>query len=220
MAESPRSISVSGTGSADAAPDLLTLVVGVECRRADVADAYADAGRVLAAITAALRNRGTDSRDIGTTGLNVRAEVNWQEGRGQVVSGYLASSVLSVRIRELAVSSAIIAETVAAGGNDVRVNGLELGFADPAEVTARAREAAWADAVAAAEQFASLAGARLGKVLSIVQQPVRPAPVPVAGMQRVAAVDQLTVEAGSSSVGASVEVAWELLDGGGGPLPR
>ena len=114
MAESPRSISVSGTGSADAAPDLLTLVVGVECRRADVADAYADAGRVLAAITAVLRNRGTDSRDIGTTGLNVRAEVNWQEGRGQVVSGYLASTVLSVRIRELAVSSAIIAETVCA----------------------------------------------------------------------------------------------------------
>jgi uncharacterized protein len=213
MSESPRSISVSGTGSADAAPDQLTLLVGVECRRSNVGDAYADAGRDLAAITAALRERRVDSRDISTSGLNVRAEVNWQEGRGQVVSGYLASSGLSVRIRDLAASSGIIAEAVAAGGNGVRLNGLELGFTDPAAVTARAREAAWADALAAAEQLASLAGARLGKVLSIVQQQGHPAPVPVAGIQRAAAVEPLTLEAGASSVSASVQVSWELSDG-------
>ena len=220
MAESPRSISVSGAGSADAAPDLLTLLVGVECRRENVGDAYGHAGNVSAAISAALRERGVDSRDISTSGLNVRAEVNWQEGRGQTVSGYLASCVLRVRIRELASSSRIIAETVAAGGNDARLNGLELGFADPVAVTARAREAAWADALAAAEHLASLAGARLGKVLSIAQRPGNPAPIPVAGMQRAAAVDSLTVEAGESSVSAAVEVVWELLDYIRGPLTR
>ena len=220
MTESRRSISVSGTGSADAAPDLLTLSVGVECRRATVGDAYGDAGRVLAAVTAGLRERGVDSRDLSTSGLNVRAEVNWQEGRGQVVSGYLASSMLSVRIRELAASAGILAGAVSAGGNDVRVNGLELGFADAAAVTARAREAAWADALAAAEQLASLAGCRLGKVLSVVQEPAHSAPGPVSRMQRAAAVDPLTIETGSSSVSASVEVAWELLDDDGGPLTR
>jgi uncharacterized protein YggE len=220
MAESLRSISVSGAGSADAAPDLLTLLVGVECRRADVGDAYGDAGRISAAITAALRESGVDSRDISTSGLNVRAEVTWQEGRRQAVSDYLASSVLRVRIRELAAASGIIADAVAAGGNDVRLNGLELGFADPSAVTARAREAAWADALAAAEHLAALAGARLGKVLSIVQQPGYPAPVPVAPMQRAAAVDSLTVEAGESGVSATVEVVWELLDYIRGPLTR
>jgi uncharacterized protein YggE len=220
MTESPRSISVSGAGTAEAAPDLLTLLVGVECRRENVGDAYGDAGRVCAAVTAALRDGGVDSRDISTSGLNVRAEVNWQEGRGQTVSGYLASSVLRVRIRELAASARIIAETVAAGGNDVRLNGLELGFADPAAVTARAREAAWADALAAAEQLASLAGARLGKVLSIAQQPGYPAPIPVARMQRAVATDSLTVEAGESGISATVDVVWELLDYVRGPLTR
>jgi uncharacterized protein YggE len=220
MTESPRSISVSGAGSADAAPDLLTLLVGVECRRENVGDAYGQAGDVSAAITSALRDRGVDSKDISTSGLNVRAEVNWQEGRGQTVSGYLASCVLSVRIRELAASARIIAEAVAAGGNDVRLNGLELGFADPAAVTARAREAAWADALAAAEHLASLAGARLGKVLSVAQRPEISAPIPVARMQRAVAVDSLTVEAGESSVSAAVEVVWELLDYVRGPLTR
>ena len=51
---------------------------------------------------------------------------------------------------------------MAAGGNDVRLNGLELGFADPAAVYARAREAAWQDALATAGHFASLAGASPG----------------------------------------------------------
>jgi uncharacterized protein YggE len=212
MAESPRTIAVTGAGSAEDAPDLLTLSIGVECRRDTVGSAYGDAGRTLAAITAALRNHGVDSRDITTSGLNVRAELNWQESRGQTVSGYLAAGTLSVRIRALAGSAQIIAAAVAAGGDDVRLNGLELSFADPATVTARAREAAWADALATARQFASLAGATLGKVVSLTQQPGSPAPIPMARIQRAAAAEPLTVEAGESSVSATVAVVWELLD--------
>lgn len=215
MAANSNSISVTGAGSADAPPDLLTLSVGVECRRDDVAAAYGDAGRASAAVTAALRDRGVQNRDISTSGLNVRAELTWQEGRGQSISGYLASSVLSVRIRELAASAEIIAGAVAAGGDDVRLNGLELGFADPAAVLARAREAAWRDALATAGHYASLAGARLGKVLEVTQQPGFPEPIPVPRIERVVASDSLTVEAGESSLSTTVKVVWELLNNGG-----
>ena len=211
MSDSPRTISVTGTGSAEAEPDLLTLSVGVECRREDVGAAYGEAGRASAAITAALRRYGVADPDITTSGLNVRAEVSWQEGRGQLVTGYLASSMLSVRIRELGASSEIIAAAVTAGGNDVRLNGLELGFADPAAVSARAREAAWQDALATAGHFASLAGTTLGNVVSLTQQTGYPAPIPLAKMQRTAAVESYTVEAGESSISATVNVVWELL---------
>jgi len=210
MTDTPRTISVTGTGSAEAAPDLLTLSIGVECRRETVGAAYADAGKVSAAVTAALRDHGVGSQDITTTGLNVRAEINWQEGRGQSVSGYLASSVLSVRIRELAGASEIIAAAVGAGGNDVRLNGLELGFTDPSAVTARARDAAWNDALATAQHFASLAGARLGKVVSVTQHSGFQPPVPVATMQRAVAADSLSLEAGESGITATVDVVWEL----------
>jgi hypothetical protein len=109
MTHNPRSISVTGTGSAEAVPDLLTLSVGVECRRDTVAEAYGDAGTRSAAITSALRQHGVDGPDMSTSGLNVRAEVNWQEGRGQTVTGYLASSTLTIRIRTLSASSEVIA---------------------------------------------------------------------------------------------------------------
>ncbi|WP_346959752.1 SIMPL domain-containing protein [uncultured Arthrobacter sp.] len=212
MTEHPRSIAVSGSGTAEAAPDLLTLSIGVECRRAGVEAAYGDAARASSAVTEVLRGHGVANADITTSGLNIRAEVSWQEGRGQLVSGYLASSTLRVRLRDLAASSGLIAVAVAAGGDDVRLNGLELGFADPGAVEAAAREAAWNDARGTAEHFASLAGARLGKALSVTRRPGSAAPIPLAGMQRAVASEPLTVEAGSSSVSADVDVVWELLD--------
>jgi uncharacterized protein YggE len=210
MTEIARTVTVSGSGTAEAAPDLLTVSIGVECRRDDVGAAYAAAGRAAAAISAVLREHGVPDPDITTSGLNVRAEVVWKEGQGQMVTGYVATSVLAVRLRDVPGSSDVIAGAVAAGGDDVRLNGLELGFADPAAVTAQAREAAWQDALAAARQFALLAGAELGPVVSVTQQPGPPGPIPVAKMQRAMAADSVGIEAGQSSVSATVGVVWEL----------
>ncbi|MDQ0756885.1 SIMPL domain-containing protein [Arthrobacter sp. B3I4] len=213
MTEDPRTVSVTGSGTAEAAPDLLTLSIGVECRRADVATAYRDAAGASSAITAVLRGHGVANPDITTSGLNLRAEVSWQEGRGQLVSGYLASTMLSVRLRDISDSAGIISAAVAAGGDEVRLNGLQLGFADAEDVEARAREAAWNDARTRAEHFAALAGARLGKVLSAAQHSSAAPPLPLAGgLQRAAASEPLAVEAGSASVTTALDVVWELLD--------
>jgi len=207
MTEPARTVTVTGSGTAEAVPDLLTVSIGVECRRDDVGAAYAAAGRAAAAISAILREHGVPDPDITTSGLNVRADVVWKEGQGQTVAGYVASSILAVRLRDVPGSSDVIAGAVAAGGND---DGLELGFADPAAVTAQAREAAWQDALATARQFASLAGTELGPVVSVTQQPGPSGPIPMAKMQRAMATDSVGIEAGQSSVSATVEVVWEL----------
>jgi uncharacterized protein YggE len=206
-----RTITVTGTGTAEAPPDLLTISVGVECRRSGVGAAYAGAGTASAAVSGALREKGVADADFRTSGLNVRPELVWREGEGQQVTGYVASSVLTVRVRRVAAASAVIAAVVDAGGDDVRLSGLELGFADESAVLARAREAAWQDAAAAAEQFASLASARLGAVVSVAEHPISSGPVPVARLERAAATDAISVEAGHASLGASVTVVWELL---------
>ena len=210
MTETARTVTVTGSGTAEAIPDLLTVSIGVECRREDVGAAYSAAGRAAAGISAVLRDHGVADQDISTAGLNVRADVVWKEGAGQTVAGYVASSVLAVRLRDVAGSSDIIAGAVAAGGNDVRLNGLDLGFADPAAVCAQAREAAWQDALATARQFAALAGGELGPVVSVTQQPGPPPPIPMAKMQRAMATDSVGIELGQSSVSATVDVVWEL----------
>jgi uncharacterized protein YggE len=210
MASESRTITVTGTGTAEAPPDLLTISVGVECRRASVGAAYADAGTASAAVSGALRQHGVTSADIRTSGLNLRPELVWRDGEGQHVAGYVASSVLTVRVRQVAAASTVIAAVVEAGGDDVRLNGLELGFADESAVTALAREAAWQDAAAAAEQFAALASATLGPVVSVAEHPLSSGPVPVAKLERAVAMDSISVEAGHASLGASVTVVWEM----------
>ena len=209
---STRTITVTGTGTAEAPPDLLTISVGIECRRDRVGAAYADAGTASAAIAGALRRHGVADADIRTSGLNVRPELVWRDGGGQQVTGYVASTVLTVRLRQVTAASGVIADVVDAGGDDVRLNGLELGFSDESAVSSVAREAAWQDAVATAEQFASLASARLGTVVSISEHADGPRPVPVARIQRAAATEAISVEAGHTSIGASVTVVWELQD--------
>lgn len=205
-------VTVTGTGSADAAPDLMVVSIGVECRADSVGAAYSRAGASSEAVASAFRRHGVDGADIRTAGLNVRADLAWREGEGQRVTGYVAASTLTVRLRTPASASAAISEAVEAGGNEVRLNGLELTFSDDAAVRARAREAAWLDAAGTAQQYARLASARLGRVLSVADNvPVR-GPVPLAGMQRAASVESLVVEAGDSTVAMSITVVWELQD--------
>jgi uncharacterized protein YggE len=210
VSKSSRTVTVTGTGTAEAVPDQLTISIGVECRRENAGEAFTAAGTASAAVATALRGHGADSLDISTSGLNVRADVIWQEGQGQKVTGYVASSVLRVRLRNMAAAAESIAAAVEAGGNDVRLDGLQLGFTDAAAVTASAREAAWQDAATSAAQIAALANAELGDVVTVSEHPASSAPIPVGKMQRAFATDSVAVEAGQSSVSITLTVQWEL----------
>ncbi len=191
-------VTVTGSGWADAAPDVAVVSIGVECRRDTVEAAYAAAGSALAAVTAALRGQGVAPADLRTAGLNVRAEMVWREGEGQRVAGYVAASTLAVQLRDVAAASRMISEATAAGGNDVRLNGLTFSISDPSAVKERARAAAWEDARAAAAQYAALASATLGSVLSVSELPAGQGPIPVAGIQRMAAAESVSVEPGKT----------------------
>lgn len=207
------SVTVTGSGWADAAPDVAVVSIGVECRRDSVEAAYSAAGSALAAVTAALHGQGVAPADLRTAGLNVRADLVWREGEGQRVAGYVAASSLAVQLRDVAAASRMISDATAAGGNDVRLNGLTFSISDPSAVKERARAAAWEDARAAAAQYAALASATLGSVLSVSELPAGQGPVPVAGIQRMAAAESVSVEPGESRVDAAVTVVWELIAG-------
>lgn len=206
-----RTITVTGEGTAEAVPDLLTLTLAVEVRRDAAGAAYDDAGEVASAVTEALRDHGVAALDLRTSGLNLRAELFWAENQGQKVTGYVASTTLVARLSPPSAAPTAISAAVAAGGDSLRINGIEQGFTDSSAVAAQAQEAAWRDAEAKAARFAALAGARLGHVLSIDQRPEHGSPVPMMGdMRRASASESVAIEAGSVAVSASVVVQWEL----------
>lgn len=211
-------VTTYGVGSASAAPDLMRVTITVEARASKVALAYGKAGERVTAITDSLRGDGVSGADIATTGLSVRTETEWTEGQGTRITGYVASTDLTVSLRAIGPDAEpgpadVIAHCVEAGGDEVRLNGLALGFADEGALLTRARDAAWDNALEKAEQFAGRAGRDVGPVLVITEDTGShpgPAPRAKAMFGAVAEMASMPVELGESEISAHVRVTWQL----------
>jgi uncharacterized protein YggE len=119
--------------------------------------------RVIDAILAA----GVEAADVQTSGFSISPIYSTQRGDGQpqLITGYNVSNQVTVRIRGIKTSGAILNEVVAAGAN--QINGIRFDFADPQPLEDAAMEAAIADARRRAELMAAAAGVRLVRVLTV-----------------------------------------------------
>jgi uncharacterized protein YggE len=159
-------ISVSGRGEVFGTPDTLTINLGVSVLRDDVSTATGDAADLAERLIAALTNRGVEDRDVQTSNYSIHPEYDWSGEQRRLV-GYRVNNTVSAKIRDLDRAGEIIDAATAAGGDDVVVNGLSFSLEDNDELIVAAREAAWQDALAKAQQLASLSGTTLGTPVSI-----------------------------------------------------
>ncbi|WP_433760629.1 SIMPL domain-containing protein [Nocardia sp. CA-135398] len=214
-------VTTFGSGSARATPDLMRVTISIETRASKVALAYGQAGERVAAVTESLRSDGVPSTDVATSGLSVRTETVWLEGGGSKITGYVATTDLTVVLRDIGETAdpgpaTIIANCVDAGGDDVRLGGLNLGFADQESLLIRARDAAWDNAVAKAEQYAGRARRTLGSVLEITENAVSAVPAAPRLMAMSAPMNEsyggapVPVELGESEISATIRATWQL----------
>ncbi|MBF6175123.1 SIMPL domain-containing protein [Nocardia blacklockiae] len=217
----PATVTTFGHGTAQGTPDLMRVSISVETRASTVALAYGQAGERTAAVTAALRADGVGSADIGTSGLSVQTETTWTEGSGTRITGYVATTALTVSLRTDRVDAGhpdpatVVVHAVEAGGDDVRLGGLNLAFADTEALLARARDAAWDDAHAKATRYAARAGRALGRVLQITEDtstsPAPPRPTAFKAVALAAPASPVPIEYGESELTATLRATW-LLD--------
>ncbi|MFG3522128.1 SIMPL domain-containing protein [Nocardia nova] len=224
----PATVTTFGHGVATATPDRMQVSISIETRAEAVAAAYGRAGERTAAVTDALRADGVAASDIATTGLSVRTETTWTENEGTRITGYVATTSLTVNLRipsdpaaadaaadpAAADPAAVIARAVEAGGDDVRLGGLNLTVADRADLLIRAREAAWDDALDRARRYAARAERALGPVLEITEN-ASAAPEPRGDIRFVAARSAapgapVPVEYGEHEVTADLRATWQL----------
>jgi uncharacterized protein YggE len=124
---------------------------------------------------------------------------------------YEASLSLSVRITDLDHVGSMLVAAVQAGGDGARVDGITFSHADAAALESAAREAAYADARAKAEQYAGLAGQALGEVRHVVEGDAGGGPLPRRYMALAADTGgSVPVDAGEGTVAAVVSVTWAL----------
>ena len=216
----PGTVTVAGHGTAQGVPDRMVIAIAVECRASAVGAAYEQAGRRMAAVTGTLRDSGVRAAQIDTGALSVRTDLSWQDGTSRVV-GYIATTALTVTLTHRDAPGTetdrpdpaqIVADAVAAGGDDVRLGGLHHMFADPARLLTRARDAAWDNAVDKARQYARRAGRELGPVLEITENPRSTTGPQRGGVQPMAATKSspAPVDPGETELSADLQVTWQL----------
>ncbi|KHL00837.1 SIMPL domain-containing protein [Sinomonas humi] len=212
MVRKPDLVSTTGVGAVRAAPDTAVLRLGVEVREAGLAHAYSGASAAARRVVEGVLEQGIPRHDISTSGLSVRSETVWRENSAQEVVAYVASTGLTVTVRELADTPKVLDAVVRSAGDALRVHGVGLEVSDRASLEAAAQEAAFDDARAAAERLARKAGRTLGEVLRIDAAAFTPpgAPVPLARAALASTVQPMPIEAGETDVNASVAVTWRL----------
>lgn len=206
--EVTRSISVTGTGTIEAAPDMATLMIGVTTQGATAADALAENSKATDAVIARLTASGVEARDMQTSNLSINPNWTGYDSATPTISGYVASNMLTVRVRALDTTGAVLDAAVADGANTL--NGMTFGLADPEPAYNDARKEAVADARAKAELLAAAAGVKLGQVLSISDAGAMTDPAPM--YRDAVSASPVPVVGGELGLVANVSVTWEIAE--------
>lgn len=194
-------VTTVGEGVVTGVPDTLRLHVSVGHRSASVSDALAGCASGLESVVTVAR-RFTDADRIASRSLSVH---QGYDADGSP-SGYQARHAVEVVCSDIARAGELI-EAVAEGvGDRLQIDQVEMFVGDPAEMTVRARELAFADARAKADALAALAGQAVEGALTVVEGVGGP-PRPL-GAEAATARVGTSFEPGTASVGASVTVTW------------
>lgn len=210
-------LTVTGEGEARVAPDMATIQLGVTTQAASAAEAMRQNATRQTAVIAALAGAGVEGADVQTSGLNLNPLMDYAEGRAPAVTGYQASNMVSVRVRDVARLGEVLDAIVAAGANEI--NGIGFTRDDSTASEDEARRAAVEDARHKAEILAEAAGLTLGPVLTLRDTPAMEGPRPMMMEARAAAdAAKVPIAAGEVAMTATVEMQFALTGQDCGPM--
>ncbi len=121
-----RTVTVTGTGRANVAPDVVRLDLRVGHDAPDVAAALSGASAGITAVAAVVREQGVADADLRT----LDASVNQRWDNTGVAVGFTAQQRLAVTVRELDAVGRILESAAAAVGNALLVDQVRLDVSD------------------------------------------------------------------------------------------
>jgi hypothetical protein len=165
---------VSGQGKLSLTPDIAFVTLGVETTAKTVTEARDEAATAMANIVTALEPYRIVDRDIQTTSFNIWPEYQYQEitkdgirTNDRILIGYRVSNTAIIKVRDIDKVGAVIDDVVNAGGDPTRINGINFSVENTKFFQVQLREEAVKSALQNAQQFASLTGVALGKLMYI-----------------------------------------------------
>ena len=169
-------IRVSGTGTVSVEPDVAILQVGVEVFAGKVSIARSEASKAMDSVVTVLKKEGVEEKDIQTTKFNIYPRYDYEEvtvnGKRigtQVLTGYTVNNTVKAKIYEIDKVGDIIDKSADAGGDYVRINGVDFTVDDPGPYQTEIRKMAVEDAVEKAQDYALLTDVELGPVIELYE---------------------------------------------------
>jgi uncharacterized protein YggE len=205
-----RYVTITADGSVKVVPDAVRMNATVTVIASSSKEAQAQVSTTSAAVRAALVAAKIDKKDIATQSITVYPEYNYTQEAGSKLIGYRSSQSFAIVIRNAANAGDIVDSVIAAGGDNLQINGVTPFVLDSTKAAESARAVAVKNAKAKAASYAKLLGVKLGKVTYIVEN-FAPTSYPIPSMLGKSEDAMSTVvDLGQQDVTVSVTVRWAL----------
>lgn len=209
-AAATRYITVSAQGVVKVVPDAVRINATATSVAASSKEALAGTAKTSTAVRAALKAAKIDSKDIATQSVSVYPEYKYTNDGGSTLTGYRASQSFTITVRAADTAGAIVDSLVAAGGDNLQINGATPFVLDSTKSLEAARAAAVKSAKAKASSYAKLMGVKLGKVNYLVENSSPTNYTPVMGVAK-AENDATVIDLGQQDVTIAVTIQWSLV---------
>ncbi len=203
-------LAVTGTGTASAKPDVLTVVVDVSVTGATASGALSDDNAKSASVISTLTRGGVAVRDVQTS--NDTLQPRYGEGNPPPVVGYQVTNTITAKLRRFSTAGALVDAVVGAAGDAARLDSLTFSLSDQRQLQDRARGAAVDQARSHAGAMAAAAGEHLGPICSVSDQsqPAFPQPLQAFASSAATAAPPVALAAGTQQASAQVKMVYSL----------
>ena len=206
-----RYVTVNSQGSIKVTPDAVRLNANVSVVAGSNKEALSKTSTIAAAVRSALTKSGILKADIATQSITVYPEYNYTQDKGSQLIGYRGSQTFVVTIKNAENAGAVVDAVVAAGGNDLQIQGVTPFVLDSSKATESARANAVKNAKAKATSYAKLLDAKLGRVNYLVENSSPVEYSPILAMSKAADSEATVVDLGEQDVTVSITIQWSLL---------
>ncbi len=208
------SIRARGEGRSEAVPDEASVSFGITSEEKTLEKAYRENTSKMNAMTQTVKKMGIEPKDIQTSAFQVnplyRDEKN---GRSLKPSGFAVSQQLSILLRDVSKTGPLIDKIISDGANVF--NGIQFSSSRMESMEKEAKSRAAKRAKENAALLAESLGVKLGRLIDVNDEVVRPYPTGQPRMMAMFAADKAAppqIEGGSVEVTAYCNVEYAIVE--------
>ena len=214
----PGHIKLSTSASAEVAPDVALIQLGVVTEKKVASDAASENAKAAKAVIEQIKSLGIEPRDIRTLSVTVMPAYDEEkDATGRIkrtLRAYSARNILEIRVRQVDKAGRIVSQLIDKGANVL--GGVHFGVSDADERLDQLRVRALQEAARKARLYVEAMGVKLGRIVEIEPEIQYPDESAAASMPARRFSDAppvaIPVEPGMRTLSVRVTVTWVLAE--------